>query len=71
MRVVLIAVTTFLLSSCAIGGILSVVLALITGVGLVPQPYHVILGLFVGAFLAVFPAALSAWLASRRRAQPY
>jgi len=67
MRVPLFAAITFVLSCCAIGGFLSVVLALLTGNGIAPQPYHVIIGLVVGGCAAVFPAALVAWFVSRRR----
>jgi len=66
MRAVLFAVITFVLACCVIGGVMSVLLALITGVGATPQPYHVLIGLFIGAFVAIFPAGLVAWLVSRR-----
>lgn len=71
MRTALFAGITFVLACCVISGVLSVLLALITGVGATPQPYHVLIGLFLGAVIAIFPAGLVAWLVSRRRTTPY
>lgn len=71
MRTALFAGITFVLSCCVISGVMSVLLALITGVGATPQPYHVIIGLVIGAFVAIFPAALVAWLVSRRATPQY
>lgn len=70
MRALLFAGLTFVLSCCVISGVMSVLLALVTrlatGVGAVPQPYHVLIGVLIGGFVAIFPAAVVAWLVSRR-----
>ncbi len=71
MRAALFAGITFGLSCCVISGVLSVLLALITGVGATPQPYHVLIDLFLGAVIAIFPAGLVAWLIARPRATQY
>lgn len=71
MQAALFAGITFVLSCCVISGALSVSLALIAGVGVTPQPYHVIIGAVLGAICAIFPAALVAWLVSRRRPVQY
>lgn len=66
MRALVAGVVAFLLSCVVLGTILAVLLALITGTGAVPQPYHAFIGLFVGAIVAIFPALFAAWYASRR-----
>jgi len=66
MRTFVLACVAFVLSCCAISGMLSVWLALITGTGAIPQPYHVLIGLFVGAIIAIVPALVVAWFVSRQ-----
>lgn len=66
MRVVLVAVIAFVLSCCIVSGITSVLFAALTGNGVAPLPYHVLAALVVGGVVAVFPAALAAWMVSRQ-----
>lgn len=69
MRAALFAGLTFLtfaMGWCVISGVMSAFLPLITGIGAVPPQSLMLIRLFGSAFLAIFPAALVAWLLSRR-----
>ena len=66
MRAVLFAGLTFGLAWCAMGGIISGLLPLITGIGVVPPQSQVLIGLCGGALFAIFPAALVASLMRRK-----
>ncbi len=68
-RAALFAGLTFVLAWCVISGVMSGLLPLLTGIGAVPPRSQVLIGLCGGAFFAIFPAALVAWLI-RRRAVP-